>query len=274
MRCSRDHPWPGLGQSLAQRGDEGDQRGTAARGRGRARRRPRPSRRAAAAVRCRAPRRGTARRRAWRRRRRARRCRKLPAGLRSPASTGSSKTRSRLSVIAVGSSSSSRIVCAGPAAGTPSRLRCRRRGSRAAARRARRCRRSRPLHRPARRAALRASSPPARARCSAFSARIGKTQGIRLSSKPARQRAEHRPPQSCRVQRADRDAAARNLAGRGRELEAAAVAQRQHAGEVARARRACASARRPTCRRRGGTPAARHNRPGRPPAGRHRACRA
>ncbi len=45
-------------------------------------------------------------------------------------------------------------------------------------------------HRPARRAAPAARRRPILARCNAFSARIGKTQGIRLSSMPPDQRAE------------------------------------------------------------------------------------
>ncbi len=58
--------------------------------------------------------------------------------------------------------------------------------------------------------------------------------GHQVEQQATDQSAEHRPPQSRHVQRADRDAAAGNRAGGGGELEAAVVAERQHGGKSRR----------------------------------------
>ena len=118
---------------------------------------------------------------------------KLPAGRALPPSTGSSNRPSRLAVIATASSSRSMIVrgsCswnAQPACAPAGADREQRDAERAGAD-------DRPRRIGQRIAtAPRAASPPARDRCNAFSARIGKTQGIRLSRMPPASAPSTRP---------------------------------------------------------------------------------
>ena len=90
----------------------------------------------------------------------------------------------------------------------------------------------------AHRAALRARRRPTRARCSAFSARIGKTHGIRLSSSPPGQRAEHREQDRVEPKLADRPRRPpAPRPGTALNLEAAPVAEREHAATAPPARR-------------------------------------
>ena len=156
------------------------------------------------------------------------------AGRALPPSTGISNRPNRFSVIATASSSSRRIV-RGPEAGTPSPPPLPPRGRQAAPRRARPCR---PPHRPcklAHRARASPTSPPARERCNAFNARIGNTQGIRLSSIPPGNRAEDCPEDRLRAQlRQASLPPVRNRPRHRANLEARPVAEREHAAEMPR----------------------------------------